>query len=50
MVETGDVVLIHDDSLASSSRRLGEITELIEGRDGSNEVLCCEWQARKESS
>lgn len=33
-VETGVVVLIHYDSLARRRLRLGEITELIESRDG----------------
>lgn len=33
-VKVGDVVLIHDDSLARSKWRLGEITELIESKDG----------------
>ena len=32
--KVGDVVLIHDDSLARSKWRLGEIIELIESRDG----------------
>lgn len=34
VIEIGDVVLIHDDSLPRSNWRLGEVTELIESRDG----------------